>query len=375
LKVLQVYKDYYPPVRGGIESHINLLANGLIAKGVDVQVLVSNTSNKFQMDNHYNIKIAKAPQWGRFYSAPLTPTFFYYLRKFGKDADIIHFHHPNPTAEISFFLAALKKKMIVTYHSDIIRQDKLGKLYSPFRTIFLRASDRIIATSPNYIMTSDVLQHYKHKCSVIPLGIDVERFQADNGQQKIKKIKSENGNVPIVLFVGRFRYYKGLEFLIAAMKNVDAKLLLIGTGPEEEKIRLLIDSMQLNKKVQILGELDDDQVTAYYKACDIFVLPSHLRSEAFGMVLLEAMSCSKPIISTEIGTGTSYVNINQRTGLTVRPEDIESLSHSINYILDHHGKKMAFGDSGLQRVKQLFSANRMIEKTYQLYQEIIFSGK
>jgi glycosyltransferase involved in cell wall biosynthesis len=177
LNILHVYKDYYPPVKGGIECHINLLANGLRAKGVDVQVLVSNKNNKLQIDQINGITVTKAPQWGRFYSAPLTPTFHCYLKRFGKTADIIHFHHPNPTAELCYFLTNFNnKKIIVTYHSDIIRQDKLGKLYSPFRKMLLEKSDRIIATSPNYIQSSKVLKDFKHKCTVIPLGTDIQKI-------------------------------------------------------------------------------------------------------------------------------------------------------------------------------------------------------
>jgi glycosyltransferase involved in cell wall biosynthesis len=320
MKILHVYKDYYPPVKGGIECHINLLTNGLRAKGIDVQVLVSNTKNRFQIDRFNGVMVAKVPQLGRFYSAPLTPTFHRYLKRYGKAADIIHFHHPNPTAEFSYFFTNLNKKLIVTYHSDIIRQDKLGKLYSPFRKMFLEKTDRIIATSPNYIQSSTVLKGFKHKCTVIPLGTDIERFLSDTDSTQIKKIKRENGPTPLILFVGCFRYYKGLHLLISAMKDVPAKLFLIGSGPEEFRLRNLVEKKSLDRKIFFLGELPDAEVNLYYQACDIFVLPSHLRSEAFGMVQLEAMCCRKPVISTELGTGTSFVNINQQTGIINRAE-------------------------------------------------------
>ena len=354
MKILHVYKDYYPPVKGGIESHINLLANGLKAKGVDVQVLVSNTKNKHQIEQINGITVTKAPQWGRFFSAPLTPTFHWHLKQFGKNADIIHFHHPNPTAELSYFFTNLNKKIIVTYHSDIIRQDKLGKLYSPFRKMFLEKTDRIIATSPNYIQSSKVLKHFKHKCTVIPLGTDIERFLSDTDSTQIEKIKRENGPTPLILFVGCFRYYKGLHLLISAMKDVQAKLLLIGAGPEGLRLRRLVERNNLSGKILFLGELPDQAVNAYYKACDIFVLPSHLRSEAFGLVQLEAMCCKKPVISTELGTGTSFVNINGKTGITVRPNDVIAISNAINYLIDHPEKRIQYGKCGYKRVRQHF---------------------
>jgi glycosyltransferase involved in cell wall biosynthesis len=374
LKILHVYKDFYPPVKGGIECHLNLLANGLFAKGVNVLVLVSNTSHKAEMETYNGIKIIKAPQWERFVSAPLTPTFNFYLRKYGKSADIIHFHHPNPTAELSYFLTNLNKKLIITYHSDIIRQDKLGRLYAPFRKFFLQLSDRIIATSPNYIETSNVLKHFKHKCTVIPLGIDIKRFCLNEHSPEIAQIKNQYKGETLILFVGCFRYYKGLEFLLSAIKNVQAKLLLIGAGPEERKLRSIVKSKRLNNKVQFLGELSDEEVNLYYKACDLFVLPSHLRSEAFGMVQLEAMCCGKPVISTELGTGTSFVNLDQQTGIVVEPTDVESLSNALNYLINNPEKREKFGAFGEARVKEMFSAEAMVNSTLKLYEEVITNG-
>ncbi len=374
MKVLQVYKDYYPPVKGGIECHLNLLANGLMKKGIDVQVLVSNTVNKYEEENYSGIRVLKAPQFGRISSAPLTPRFNFYLQRLGRHVDIIHFHHPNPTAEFSYFFTNLKKNMVITYHSDIIRQDKLGKLYSPFRKLFLELSDRIIATSPNYIETSNVLKYFKHKCTVIPLGIDIDRFCVDGNLPEILKIKNQYKGQALILFVGCFRYYKGLEFLISAMKNVQAKLLLIGAGPEERKLRYLVKKNRLNDKIQFLGELSDEEVNLYYKACDLFVLPSHLRSEAFGMVQLEAMCCGKPVISTELGTGTSFVNVDQQTGIVVKPTDVESLSSAINYLINHPEKRNSFGASGKSRAKEMFSAEAMVNSTLKLYEEVLING-
>jgi glycosyltransferase involved in cell wall biosynthesis len=261
--------------------------------------------------------------------------------------------------------------MVITYHSDIIRQDKLGKLYAPFRKIFLELSDKIIATSPNYIETSNVLKHFKHKCTVIPLGIDIERFCLNGNCPEVVRIKDRYKGQTLILFVGCFRYYKGLEFLVSAMKNVQAKLLLIGAGPEEPKLRRIVKKNRLNQKVQFLGELSDEEVNLYYKACDLFVLPSHLRSEAFGMVQLEAMCCGKPVISTELGTGTSFVNIDQETGIVVKPTDIASLSNALNCLIKNPEKRKSFGASGESRVKEMFSAETMVDSTLKLYEEVI----
>jgi rhamnosyl/mannosyltransferase len=370
LKILHVYKDYYPPVKGGIENHLNLLCNGLKDRGVEVQVLVSNTGNRFETETICGIQVAKAPQWGRFYSAPVTPTFSYYLRRFGESADIIHFQYPNPTAELAYLFSNLRKKIVITYQSDIVRQNKLGMLYSPFRKIFLKRADRIIASSPNYIHSSEVLKKLKHKCTVIPLGIDINRFNSTSDGPMVVQIKKQSGEKPIILFVGCFRYYKGLHLLISAMKNIHARLLLIGAGPEESKLRYLAKKYNLNDKIDFLGELPDDEVNAYYKACDIFVLPSHLRSEAFGIVQLEAMACKKPVVCAELSTGTSFVNQHQNTGIVVRHSDSRALASAINYLLRNPQIRKEYGENGLRRVAQTFSADKMVEATKRLYFDV-----
>jgi glycosyltransferase involved in cell wall biosynthesis len=247
----------------------------------------------------------------------------------------------------------------------------LGKLYSPFRKVFWKSTDRIIATSPNYIQTSNVLKDFKDKCTVIPLGIDIERFSSNKDTRQTNQIKGKYGNKTILLFVGRFRHYKGLNFLISAMKEIDAHLLLIGTGPEEQRLHNMVEKNHLGNKIFFLGELSDDEVNAYYKACDIFILPSHLRSEAFGLVQLEAMCCRKPVISTELGTGTSFVNINQETGLTVEPNNVKSLVTAIKYLKENPEKRIEFGECAHKRVLQLFTADRMVESTLKLYENLI----
>jgi glycosyltransferase involved in cell wall biosynthesis len=200
------------------------------------------------------------------------------------------------------------------------------------------------------------------------------RFCLDNHSPQIAQIKKRFKGQAIILFVGCFRYYKGLEFLMSAMKNVQAKLLLIGAGPEERKLRNIVKKNRLKNKVQFLGELSDEEVNLYYKACDLFVLPSHLRSEAFGMVQLEAMCCGKPVISTELGTGTSFVNLDQQTGIVVKPTDVESLSNALNHLINNPEKREKFGAFGEARVKEMFSAETMVNSTLKLYEEVITNG-
>ncbi len=370
VKVLQVYKDYYPPVKGGIEGHLNLLSEGLKRHGIDVEVLVSNTRASLERVNINGIPVTKVPQVGRFASAPLNATFPFWLQKLGRDADIIHFHFPNPTAELSSLFPGLTNNVIVTYHSDIVKQKRLKEVYSPFLVRFLKKSRAIIATSKNYVRSSPVLSGFESKCRVIPLGIDIEKFRYPREKEnEIEAIKRQHG--PFILFIGRFRYYKGLHVMIEAMRHINAKLLLIGTGPLERELRRQTREAQLIDKIIFLGELSDPEMISYLHACDVFVLPSIQRSEAFGIVQLEAMACGKPVVCTELNTGTSYVNQQGKTGLVVAPGDVETLAQAVNLLMENPDLRQQFGRAGFQRVSTHFSVERMITGVIALYRQML----
>lgn len=356
---------------GGIEGHLNLLATHLVQRGHHVDVLVSNTNPWAQISVCDGVGVIKAPQIGRFFSAPLNYSFPLWIRKLGKACDLIHFHLPNPTASLAFQLAGLNKPYIVTYHADITRQKRLNLLYEASLNKFLKKANRIIATSKNYVLTSRVLRPFRRKCCVIPLGIDSARYtQTTELKREVGRIRAAQ-KVPIILFVGKFRDYKGLPFLIEAMKHVNGVLLLIGDGPLASEIKNQVIEAELGSRVFFLGELSDNQVTAYLHACDIFTLPSTQRSEAFGIVQIEAMACGKPVVSTELGTGTSYVNCNGVTGIVVPPEDSVALAGALNQLLAAPEKRLHYGQHGRKRQECLFSVEPMINATEAVYQEIL----
>ena len=338
MKVLQIYKDFYPPVVGGIEGHINILANGLRRNGIDVRVLVSNTNSKMEISTYNGIEICKVPEWGRIASAPINPDLPLIMKKLSSDVDLLHFHLPNPTSVLSFLMSGIKKPVIATYHSDIVRQEKLYYLYKPFEKAFFRRLNKIIATSPKYLETSKVLSGFKQKSTIIPLGISTERFNCcDSNVVDCVKAKF---NPPLILFIGKFRYYKGLHILIDAMQYVNATLLIIGDGDKKLQKKYLCNANI--EKIKFLGELSDQELDVYLNACDILVLPSVLRSEAFGIVLLEAMACGKAVISTELGTGTSYVNLNGETGHVISPNSSYEMSKAINILLQNDNLREKF---------------------------------
>lgn len=371
LRILQIYKDFDPPVKGGIEGHLNLLTRGFRQRGIDASVLVSNTTLFQKTESINGIPVFKVPQLTRLSSAPINPTLFWWFRKLANQYDIFHFHLPNPTAVVSYLLTGLKKKIVVTYHSDIVRQHQLAKLYAPFSNHFLDKADVIIATSPKYIQSSKVLNRYKGKCRVVPLGIDTARFNGNSGFALPTEKTRRKSDSPVILFVGKFRYYKGLEILIEAMKKIDGHLLIVGTGKPERKLKAQTSTAALRGKVTFLGEVSDEEVVVHLKSCDVLVLPSTLRSEAFGIVQLEAMACKKPVISTELETGTSYVNVHGETGLVVPPNDAAALARAIQNLLSDPGLGKEYGEAGARRVARLFSADKMVDSIIALYRESI----
>ncbi|MBN1932744.1 MAG: glycosyltransferase [Desulfobacterales bacterium] len=372
MNVLHIYKDYDPPVKGGIEGHINILANGLKEKGIQVKILISNIRPNLEKAMINDIPVIKVPELGRVSSAPLNPNFPYWLRKLGQNADLLHFHFPNPTGELSFLFSGLKKKTVVTYHSDIVRQTVLEKFYYPFMNNFLIKADKIISTSPHYICSSKILSKFKAKCEVIPLGIDLAEYNSNTCVNlPVEFAGTKRGKPFIILFIGKFRYYKGVHVLIKAMKDLEeARLLLIGTGPMEKHLRRSVSEFQVNKNVRFLGEVSDTEKIKHLHACDVLVLPSIYRSEAFGIVLLEAMACGKPIITTEIGTGTSFINQHKKTGLIVKPNCSLSLSKAIQFLMHNPDVKSSYGKAGQIRANNFFSKKTMINRTLKLYEKI-----
>jgi len=372
IKVLQIYKDYYPPVIGGIEQHINCLCHGLEPYGIQTEVLVSNTEPNTSVYYDNSIKITKVGEHGRLQSAPITPSFFYHLKVLSNDADILHFHFPNPTAELSLILSGIKKPYVVTYHSDIIKQKELLAFYSPFMFLFLRHANIIMPTSPNYFITSRTLQRFKNKCKVNFLGIDFNRFQdKERFSNAIFDIRQKYGD-RIIIFIGKMRYYKGLQYLIQAMKRVKGTLLIVGEGePLESRMRALSKNLSLDDRVEFLGAINDEMRDTLLHASDLLVLPSIYRSEAFGLVLLEAMACGKPVISTELGTGTSFVNVHKETGLVVPPMDSNALANAINHLLGNKELCKKYGEAGKRRVQKHFTNDAMFEKTIKVYNEVL----
>lgn len=367
IKVLQVGK-FYHPYKGGAETHLFTLANEL-KKKVEVEVLSVNTGFKTSIEKYAGINIYRVASIGTFFSLPITLSLPFWLMR--RKADILHFHLPNPVSIFSYFCARPKGKLIVSYHSDIVRQRAFNFLMAPFLIRFLKKAEAIIVTSDKFAENSSILKKFKDKCRVVPHGIDTGRFKSSRLVLKESmRIKQKYGG-PLILFVGRLVYYKGLKYLLPAMRHINGRLLIIGDGPLRNRLKRLARRLKVEDKIVWFGKIEDTRLVFYYYACDIFVLPSSSRAESFGIVQLETFACGRPVVSTNLPTTVPLVNVHGKTGLIVPPKDSISLASAINTLLKSPELQKIYGENGKERVKKVFGKERMAREVLRIYESIL----
>ena len=332
---------------------------------MDIRVLVANDGAKTVQEERPGVSITRCGKAFDLAAAPVCQGMISGIRR--ARADLVHLHMPNPTGALACWASTYKGPLVVSYHSDTVRQKVLGALFEPILHRTLRRSAAIIAATQNYIETSPILQRHSSRCRVIPYGIPVEHFQHADGA-KVDQIRTEYGP-RIVLSVSRLVYYKGLEHLLRAMGKVRGRLLIVGEGPLRSSLERAAVGLGIGDRVVFLGEVGD--VRPYYHAADVFVLPSIARSEAFGIVQLEAMACGKPVVNTRLASGVPFVSLDGITGFTVPPADPDALAVVINRLLDDGDLRAKFGEAALQRVREEFSLEVMTRRTLDLYQEVM----
>ena len=367
MKVLQVNKLYYPHI-GGVENHVRTLAAGLKDK-VDIEVLVANEQLAAAVDFVDDIKVIRVASFGRLRSTPLAPGFIPALKK--SKSDIYHLHFPNPTGETAFLIARPPGKLVVTYHSDIIRQKILLKVYKPFLEKFLDRADRIIVSSPNMITSSPFLRKVKDKCKVVPFGIPTDWLEpTPQIEAGAHEIREEHGP-KIVFFLGRLIYYKGVDYLIKAMQYVDGKVIIAGEGELGPELKKLAADIGVKDKVVFVGALSNEELAAYYHACDLFVLPSIESSEAFGLVQLEAHACGKPVICTNLPTGVTFANKDGVSGLVVPIRDEKALGEVIEKLFRDDELRLRLGRQAKERFEREFTLDTMFNRVLETYREVL----
>lgn len=369
MRVVHVYKDYFP-VLGGIENHIRLLARGQAARGLETTVLVTSPTRQTEESDDAGVRVIKAGRLATLASAPISLSLMNRVRSMA--ADIVHFHFPYPIGELAYLTRRPAPGTVITYHSDIVRQKGLLRFYEPFLWRVLARADRILATSAPYIASSPYLSRFAEKTEVVPLGIEVEPFEKRN-DAAVAALRRRFGHEDrrVVLSVGRLRYYKGLDTLISAMREVDAVLVVVGTGPMEEEWRRLAVQEGVSDRVFFAGEVSDQDLALYYQASDLYVSSASHRSEAFGISLLEAMASGLPLISTELGTGTSFVNLDGETGVLVTPKDPAALAAKMRELLADRERLALYGQAGRRRVAEVFSAAAMTDRIIAIYRDVL----
>ncbi len=369
MNILHLYKDY-APVEGGIENHIKALAEAQAARGHHVSVLVTSRTRQTHTETINGVRVIFAGRLAAISSTPLSLAMFRQLAH--AQPDIVHLQFPYPWGEIANHWFGRGCKTVLTYQSDIIRQKYLRVVYAPLMQRVLARVDQIIATSPNYIASSPVLGRWKHKCVAIPMGIDPAPF-ASPPRPPSGDGRREGARL---LFVGALRYYKGLQYLLQALTALpDARLTVIGRGPMEREWKDLAQALGVAARVDYVGEVANPGLPPYYADCDVFVFPSCERSEAFGLVQLEAMAAGKPVVSTELGTGTSYVNVNGETGIVVPARDPGALAAALRKLLDDPGLRRRMGAAGRERVWREFTLDKMVDRTMAIYARLLAQGR
>ncbi len=386
MKVVHVGKYYWPYSRG-IETYLKLLCERLI-EAVDVDVIVANNSVRNVHEEINGVRVTRLGRLVELFSTSFCFSLPFVLRR--KRPDIVHIHLPNPWAELCYFLAGCPGKLVVSFHSDIIRQKKLLFFHKPLHKAFLKKAEKILVATPRHAKFSPFLSTLpEDKIEVVHYGIDVNKIR-DFDKETSEKIIRKTGT-PLVLFVGSLVYYKGLEVLLQSAKILNEKspipplekgdgkppghtpgthFLLIGTGPLENKLKAMAKELGLVNRVHFFGKVDNKTLVAAYNACDIFCLPSTYRSEAFGIVQLEAFAAGKPVISTDLKSGVPYVNIDSETGYIVPPNNPEKLAEAVEKLLESEEKRKDFGEAAIKRVKTEFSADKMAAETLKVYNNL-----
>ena len=365
MRVLQLGKYYYPYM-GGIETHLYDLCSRL-SRSDQVEAVVCHTEPRTIRENVAGVRVVRVASVGRAASMEICPTLPWVLSQ--KVYDLLHLHTPNPMGMMAYLLSRkpAHHALVVTHHSDIVRQAALRQALGPiFRRVMSRA-DAIIASSERYLETSEELRPYRPKCVVIPYGIDTTGRPISPA--KVAELRARYGS-RVVLGVGRLTYYKGFEVLLDAMAAVEGNLVVIGDGPLRQPLARKCQELGIADRVAFVGAVHNHEIPSYYAAADVFAFPSIARSEAFGIVQLEAMLAGLPVVNTFIDSGVPSVSIDRETGITVPPGEASPLAGALNELLASPELRRRYGEAGTRRVMDHFGADGMVRRVSELYRQV-----
>lgn len=370
MRVLQLSK-FYPPVNGGIETVAYELATALNRSGHPTDVLCSNTRNATVHESVDGYRVTRAASLGKLLSTSMAPALISELSKTHSQYDAIHVHLPDPMTNLALRFVKPSAKIIVHWHSDVVQQKVALKLYEPLQRWLLERADRIIATSEPYALTSPWLSEFIGKVRVVPIGT---REPAAQTPAEVTALRARYPGKRIVFTVGRSVYYKGFFDLIAAAELLadDTMVIVGGTGPLLDALRQRVVERRLQSRIAFVGRISDEEMPKYYAAADLFCMTSTVRAEAFGVVLLEAMAASKPVVATDIaGSGVPWVNQHGVTGFNVPVGDAQAMATAIRRLLDDEALRLRLGQAARQRYLDHFTPDRMATATIDTYKEVV----
>jgi len=361
---------YYPPAPGGIESHVRTLATAQAALGLSVRVLcVNHEVGSTRTDHDAGVEVTRMGRAAKASKLDLCPELVAALR--GVEADFLHLHVPNPTMILALLRARPKARLVVTYHSDVIKQKVLGALFRPLERLAYRRVSAILPTSPDYAGGSRFLRSYGDRLRVLPHGIELDEYlnpsQADRDEAEVIRAAHPG---PLWVGCGRLVYYKGFLNAVRALTRVAGTLILVGEGPERPALEAEAARLGVADRVVFAGRAP--RLAPFYLAADAFWFPSNARSEAFGLVQVEAMASGCPVINTAIPhSGVAWVSRHDREGLTVPMDDPAALADAANRLISEPGLRDRLADAARRRAREEFDHRVMAERSLDIYREIL----
>jgi len=372
IKVLQVGK-FFQPYKGGIELVSLGLAEALNSNDIICDVLCISHDNA-NIDENFNYHVFRAKSILNFGSTSISIDFIKIFKRIADNYDIIHLHLPNPMAHLAIMLCRPKAKIVLHWHSDIIRQKKLLFFYRPLLKRLVLKASAIIGATKSHVDESDFSEYFNKKKFIIPYIFDYETLIAnDIDNQAVDEIRKKHPNKKILFSIGRHVYYKGFENLVMALKSLsdDYVVIIGGTGPEKEFLHQIIRKHGLIEKAFLIGRLSDKELIDYLDACSIFVMSSNFRSEMFGMVQLEAFARSKPVICSDIPrSGVPYVGKHEVTGLTVPINSPNAIAEAVEEILSHSAYQN-FCDDSFQWLQSEYAYDKLLNAHIQVYEAVL----
>ncbi len=368
MKILELGK-FYPPHYGGMETLLRAFCEGFLGCGAEVECVVANDRARTEREILGGVPIHRLASFGLVASTAVCPSYLSSTRRMR--ADIWHHHFPNPLADLAGLLGPRRVPLVMTYHSDVIRQKGLLAYYGPVLRAILQRATRIVVGSPQLAEFSPWLAKAPEKIEVIPFGIRLEAFTpTETTLHRAAELRREAGGRPIVLSIGRLVEYKGHRFLIEAARNFDAAIWIIGEGPLEAELRATAAACGVAHQVRFCGSVTEKELPAHLHACDVFALPSITPNEAFGLAQIEAMACGKPVVSCRLPTGVPFVNQDRVTGLVIEPRETGALAEAIRSLLTNAEWRLQLGTAGRARANKEFAEGVMIQRYWALFQRL-----